>query len=526
VIPHVFMRQEPSAGSARATAPRRRFTRLASLIALPVVAATVLAPASQASAETAAPAAAAATKPVLPFDLPAKSVLRASPKKVFANWVVSLPISLDNKAPSVDYYQRNYMSPTGESGKHAAYGGFMRDRPLGRAPLAGNWKLEDMKTEVRQAIASGADGWTMVLYTVPAAGKTDRMWESAKLMMQAAAAVDPGFKIIPMPDTSGASKLKFIDAGTMARRMAELGKYPAAYKVGGKLVLSPFTAENKTPQWWKSVMDTMATSYGVPVAFFPLFQNEQVQRDKFKAVSYGMANWGTRSPSATNPDLTFSTSPVGRIGKIHALGRKWMQPVSVQDERPREGKYWEAANTTNLRNSWQIALKGKADWAQLTTWNDLPENSGMQPSVNHGYTFLDISAYYTTWFKTGTAPAIKRDAIYLTHRKQLLATKPTFKQTKLMSVVGGTPGRNTVEALTFAKAAGTVQVTVAGKTTSCAVKAGLNVCTVPLANGTVSAKLVRSGATVASVKSPFTVTAKPLVQDLQYVGVSSLRSGS
>jgi len=273
-------------------------------------------------------------------------------------------------------------------------------------------------------------------------------------------------------------------------------------------------------------MDTMATKHGVPVAFFPLFQNEQVQRDKFKAVSYGMANWGTRSPSATNPDLTFSTSPIGRIGKIHALGRKWMQPVSVQDERPREGKYWEAANTTNLRNSWQIALKGKADWAQLTTWNDLPETSGMQPSVNHGYTFLDISAYYTTWFKTGKAPAIKRDAIYLTHRKQLLATKPTFKQTKLMSVVGGTPGRNTVEALTFAKAAGTVQITVAGKTTSCAVKAGLNVCTAPLANGTVSAKLVRSGATVSSVKSPFTVTAKPLVQDFQYVGVSSLRSGT
>jgi Glycosyl hydrolase family 71 len=529
---HALLRSGRTPGPDRPTANRRRLTRLATLVAVPAAAAAALAPtvgatAATAAAPAAAPAAAAATgTPQLPFDLPAKATLRASGKKVFANWVTSLPISLDNKAPSSDYYQRNYMSPTGEGGKHKAYGGYMRDRPLGRAPRAGNWKLEDMKTEVRQAISEGIDGFTMVVYTLPAPGKSDRMWDNAKLMMQAAAAVDPGFKIIPMPDTSGGSKLKFVDAGTMSRRMAELGRYSSAYKIGGRMVLSPFTAENRTPAWWKSVTTSMAKS-GVPVNFFPLFQNEQVQRDRFKAISYGMANWGTRNPKWTNPSLTTGTSPVGRIGKIHALGRKWMQPVSVQDFRPREGIYWEAENTTNLRNSWAIALKGKADWAQVTTWNDLPEGSGMLPSTNHGFSFLDINAYYLTWFKTGRAPTIKRDAIYLTHRKQSLAAKPTFRQTKLMRHGGGAPGRNTVEALTFAKAPGTVRVVVGSKSYSCAVKTGVNVCTFPLGVGKVSAKLVRSGATTTSITSPYTVLARPLVQDFQYVGVSSLRkSGS
>jgi hypothetical protein len=531
VITHALLRSARTPGADRPTADRRRLsrlTRLTTLAAVPAAAVAALAPtAGVATATAAAPAAAAASAatPQLPFDLPAKATLRASSKKVFANWVTSLPISLDNKAPGSDYYQRNYMSPTGEGGKHRAYGGYMRDRPLGRGPLAGNWKLEDMKTEVRQAISEGIDGFTMVIYTLPAPGKTDRMWDNAKLMMQAAAAVDPGFKIIPMPDTSGGSKLKLIDAGTMSRRMAELGRYSSVYKVGGKMVLSPFTAENKTPAWWKSVTDSMAKS-GVPVNFFPLFQNEQAQRDKFKAISYGMANWGTRNPKWTNPTLTTATSPVGRIGKIHALGRKWMQPVSVQDFRPREGIYWEAENTTNLRNSWQIALKGKADWAQVTTWNDLPEGSGMLPSTNHGFSFLDINAYYLTWFKTGTSPTIKRDAIYLTHRKQLLSARPTFPQTKLMKHGGGAPGRNTVEALTFAKAPGTVQVKVGAKSYSCAVKTGLNVCTFPLSVGTVSAKLVRGGATTTSLTSPYTVNARPLVQDFQYVGASSLRKGT
>jgi Glycosyl hydrolase family 71 len=527
VIPHVLTRQGRTAGTARPAATRRRYTRLASLVALPVAAATVVAPATQASAETAAPAVAAATtSAVLPFDLPAKSTLRSSPKKVFANWVNSLPISLDNKAPAVDYYQRNYMSPTGEGGKHAAYGGWLRDRPLGRAPLAGDWRLEDMKTEVRQAISEGIDGFIVVFYNLPAPGKTTRMWENTKLMFKAAAAVDPGFKLIPMPDTSGASPLKVVASGLMAQRMAELGKYSSVYKVGGKMVLQPFTAENRSPAWWAAMTASMGKTYGTPVTFWPLVQNEVKWRGPFSPVSYGLANWGTRNPVWTNPAQPGSTGPLGRIAAVHALGDKWMAPISVQDNRPRSGKYWEAENTQNLRNSWEIARRGNAEAVQLATWNDLPEHSGMLPSTQHGWSFLDINAYYLTWYKTGSQPAIKRDAIYLTHRKQSLTAKQTFRQSLLMKHAGGAPGRNTVEALTFAKAAGTVQVTVGGVTTSCAVKAGVNTCVVPLRAGRVSARLVRSGATVASLTSPYTVTNTPYVQDFQYVGSSSLRKGS
>src|SRR4029453_14880021 len=108
--------------------------------------------------------------------------------------------------------------------------------------------------------------------------------------------------------------------------------------------------------------------------------------------------------------------------------------------------------------------------------------------------------------------------VYLTHRKHAVAAKPTFRQTKLMTHGGGAPARNTVEALTFAKAPGTVQVTVGGVTPSCAVKTGVNTCVVPLRSGTVSAKVIRGGATVASLKSPISVTGAPTVQDLEYVG--------
>jgi len=498
---------------------RRPLGRLFTLATVGAVSVLTLSPAPTTTVAT------AATTPeqVLPFSLPSKDALQASPRKAFAHYVPSLPLSLDNGDPATDYYQRNHLNPNGENGKHAAYGGFLRDRPMPRPKLAtSSWRLEDMKTEVRTAIAEGLDGFTVVIYNFPAAGQTNQQWTNITTMMKAAQEVDTKFKIVIQPDMTGA--LRNTDVATMSRRVAELGKYGSAYRVNGGLVLSPFTTERKSVSWWSSVLSTLKDQHATPVTFWPLFQDARTWAPQFSSISYGAANWGNRDPNANSTSLT--GAPITRMNEVQARGDKWMQPISVQDARPRAGLFWEAGNTQNLRNTWDIALKGGADAVHLTTWNDLPEGSGMQPSPKHGYSFLDINAYYLTWWKTGTKPAVVRDAIYLTHRKQKVSAKVTFPQTKWMKQTGSTAARDTVEALVFSKAAGTVQITVGGTTSSCAVDAGVDTCTVPLNPGTVSAKLVRGGGVVASLTSPTKVTSSPSVQDFEYVASSSLRQGS
>ena len=482
-----------SASSARhRRRPDRRLLRVVAVLSLLTVPAVVL------TSPTAGSPAVAQTSSPLPFDMPSTSSLRSSPKKVFAHYVPSLPLSLDNQSPDTDYYARNYLKPDGEGGKHSAYGGYLRDRPLGRAPRAeSNWRLLDMQSEVRSAISAGLDGFTVVIYQLPGDGN-GAQWTNINLLMQAAHNVDPGFEIMLMPDMSSASGMKEKSVATLARYMAELGRYPSAYRVSdGRLVISPFTAEGHTVDWWRSFLSTMRNTYSTPVAFLTLFQNEQQWAETYDSISYGMSNWGNRNPAWNNPDTTTSTSPTGRVAKVHALGQKWMQPVSVQDERPREGIYDEAENTTNLRNTWAIATKTGAELVQLATWGDYPEGSVIAPTLMHGWTFLDISAYYLVKYKTGSAPTITRDTVYLTHRTHPDMAKPRYPQSKLMTLRGGSPSRDTVEALTFLRAPGTV-----------------------------SAKVVRSGTTVAAVTSPYRVTTSPYVQDLQYVGVSSGRSGT
>jgi hypothetical protein len=120
------------------------------------IAGTACSPAQRASRTAAGATAAAANPGPLPFRLPAQSVLRSSKHKVFAHYFTPYPVSLDDKAAASDYYTKDYLSPTGENGKHAAYGGLLRDRPIARAPLSGDWQLEDMKTEVRRAAAAQA----------------------------------------------------------------------------------------------------------------------------------------------------------------------------------------------------------------------------------------------------------------------------------------------------------------------------------------------------------------------------------
>ena len=144
-------------GHGATPTPARRVTR-ALLVALVGAAVLVGGPAAvtgQASAESGGSAAVDVSP--LPFDLPSTAALRTSPRRVFAHYWPPLPVSLDNDDPATDYYQRNYLATGGEKGKHAAYGGYLRDRPLVRAPPAApDWRFEDLQVEVRQAIAAAA----------------------------------------------------------------------------------------------------------------------------------------------------------------------------------------------------------------------------------------------------------------------------------------------------------------------------------------------------------------------------------
>jgi hypothetical protein len=488
-----------------------------------IATATAVAAAAVLGTADVTPAAAASSD--LAINLPSTATLRGDGqrKKVFAHYMPSMPMSYDNKTSKTDYWTRHYLRPGGEGGIHSAYGGFTRDRPKGRAVRKGSdWRLSDMKTEVRQAIAAGIDGFSVDLLSLET---SNRNLVNTKLLMTGARAVDPGFSVMLVPDMN--SSVGSLTPAQLASGLAKLAASPAAFRLrDGRLVVAPFMAERHSAAWWSQFLTAMRQTHGIRVAFVPTFLDERPHLAAFAPISYGMSNWGSRNPRWNNSTVTTAGYPLYRARAVRSRGLLWMQPVSYQDERPRWGVFDEALNTANLRASWQLAMRSGAEWVQLATWNDYAEGSHLAPSARRGWAPLDINAYYLTWFKLGRRPAVARDAVYLTHRRQAWSTRPSYPQKILMRLRGGSPARNKVEALTMVTARSTVFVKVGTVTRKCTVPAGVSVCTVPLRPGPVSVRVSRGGKSRAAVSSPFVVRRKPIVQDLQYVSVGSLRQGT
>ncbi|MET9436398.1 glycoside hydrolase family 71 protein [Streptomyces sp. NPDC006551] len=463
-----------------------------------------------------APAEQAAAPPeqystALPFDLPDPRELRASGKLVFAHYFTPYPLSLDNQPPRNDYYARHYLTADGEQGKHRAYGGLLRDRPLPVRPETGEWELAHLRQEIRTARDAGLDG-----FTVDILAQSGRNWERVELLMRAAAEEDPGFRVQLMPDMTSLSTTP----AALADSLARLARHPAAHRLAdGRLVVSPFKAEEKEPAWWQRTMNELRSRHGIRTALVPLFLDFTPEREQYAAISHGFSEWGSR----THHRQSGATADTQRA---HRLGKIWMQPVSVQDARPNQGVYDEAGNTETLRASWDAAIASGADWVQLTTWNDYSEGTHFAPSLHNGYAYLDLSSYYLTRFKTGTWPKIVRDTLYLTSRVQFVADAPsTSVQPKVTEPREGTATpRDTVEVLSFLTAPARVDTVVGDTRGAHRAPAGVHARLLPLRTGHSEATVVREGRSTTSVASRYPVRRPVDRQDLQYYAVTSGRS--
>ncbi|MEV6794581.1 glycoside hydrolase family 71 protein [Streptomyces sp. NPDC051320] len=466
-----------------------------------------------AAAPGSVPGAAGPRGHALPFDLPSPAVLHGSKHLVFAHYFTPYPLSLDNQPADRDYYSRNYLTAQGENGKHEEYGGLLRDRPLPVPQQSGDWQLANLQQEVRTAADAGIDGFSVDILSLSGPN-----WDRVTRLIEAAASVDPHFRIMLMPDMTSLRT----DPTTLADALAGLAQSPSVHRLGdGRLVVSPFKAEAHYPGWWSQMTARLEQRHGIRTALVPLFLNFTANAERFAPISYGFSEWGSRSYRG-QAGATADTALAHRLGKV------WMQPVSVQDTRPNQGVYDEAGNTATLRATWGHAIGDDADWVQLTTWNDYSEGSQFAPSLHNGYAYLDLSSYYLTRFKTGAWPRIVRDTVYLTSRVQFAAAvPPAGAEQLLMSPRGGSaPPRDMVEALTFLTAPASVDTVVGADHQSQPAPAGVHPTLVPLHPGWSSAVVRRAGHQVAKVAARHPVAAQVDVQDLQYYAASSGRPGT
>lgn len=450
---------------------------------------------------------------VLPFTRVSPEVLRQSPKKVFGHYFTQFPLSIDNRNPKEDYYEKHYLDPAGEDGKHRSYGGFLRQRPLPREPRAEkDWFERNLEEEVRSAIAIGLDGFACDILQYEGYHR-DRVG----MLLDAASRVDSDFKIMLMPDMEAAFKS---EPEKLVGCIRELARHPAVFRLDdGKAVVSPFNAQNQTAAWWKDWGSEMERG-GMDIALVPLFQDWKRFAEDFKPISYGFSDWGWRH--ALGHEKWIKTAR-----EAHEYVQIWMAPVAPQDMRPRSLSYWESANSENFRTMWENAIEGGADWAHLITWNDYSEHSVIAPSTGTQHAFYDLTAYYTAWFKTGKQPMITRDVLYYFHRLQSTSARPDLtRQTGTFEIrpPGYSEALDEIELLAFLTSPGTLQIEIAGQKHEMEAPAGISSFCVPLSTGRPEFGLLRGGKQAVSVRSAFAISDRIMYQNLLYHGGSSSRS--
>jgi len=442
-----------------------------------------------------------------PFDQPSMASLRASQKKVFAHYFTQFPISIDNKPAASDYYKNEYLNPNGENGKHIAYGGYLRDRPLPRPvrPEA-NWMDQGMDQEIRLAATLGLDGFACDLLSYKG-----YHLERTKMLLEAANRTDKGFKIMLMPDMEVFKTIP----DSLARLIKTLNTYPAAYRLSdGRLVVSPFNAQQMPASWWSSWLATMKNQ-GINIAFVPVFQDWSKYAPGYSSISYGMSDWGWRSSKV---QASWRNVPA----QAKAYASVWMMPVAPQDMRPKSQIYSEAGNSEEYRVMWENAILGDADWVQLITWNDYSEHTCISPSSGTQYSFYDLTAWYTAWFKTGAKPEIKRDVLYYFYRIQ--STSAPHQQSKPFMMAAGTDiPRNEIELLAFLVSPGTLEIEINGKKSRRDAPAGMSSFKVPLANGVPVFRLLRENSTKIVLRGAFEINNIITYQNLLYYGGSNSR---
>ncbi|WP_185845284.1 endo-1,3-alpha-glucanase family glycosylhydrolase [Nonomuraea sp. WAC 01424] len=441
--------------------------------------------------------------PCLPFDKPAASTLRSYDKKVFAFYFPPYPLSIDNKDPAKDQYA-SWLDPAGSNGMYAEQGGHSRDRPLTRPVRSGDWRQADFEVEVRQAIAMGLDGFIYEHHT----STSDQRFNQFPKMLAAAKAVDPGFRIMLSPDfptTKGAAPDKVISDVLMAKGHPSLYKLP-----DGTIPLAPFYPERQSPAWWDTVREKLAAQ-GMKTVLVPIFLDWSGSgKTEWNDSVAGYSSWGVRWQSSTDGYRKSGIEAAKR-------GKFYMAPAALEDVRPRDKRYWEPSNSGTLRQSFVKAMEGDADIVNLLTWNDYAE-SWLAPSVERGYAPADVVAYYTTWFKTGKEPSVKRDALYYFHRSH--RTDAPFDASKqtigAISIPYGDAATNNVELLAFVKEAGTLTIKQGTDVQTKEVTGpGMVSFKAPMVPGTTPVfELKRNGKVVQTVKSDTAIVKSVVYQDL------------
>lgn len=299
-------------------------------------------------------------------------------------------------------------------------------------PMAGGGAtVADFKNEIREAQRRGLDGFALNCGGWDKGGGAAYKPRCVQ-MYEAARQLGTGFQLFISVDYCCGN-------GTDETRDAleTFRSHPNQFKVGGRPVLSTFGGESRDPKSGQEKTDLVHSLGGFFVPyFFPKTYQEHPDPADVSQLLHDYSDLdGYFYFGAAGDGASISQSNQRLAQAWRAAGKVFMADVSPYYRS--FGRLNETRGFTSMAQEWEGAIRGDAEWVEITTWNDWAEKTYVAPfgppsetkiwggsdpgsgTINYAHVaYLDASRYYIDWFKTGRRPKITQDRLFYFYRTE------------------------------------------------------------------------------------------------------------
>jgi hypothetical protein len=267
----------------------------------------------------------------------------------------------------------------------------LRDRP--ETPYASN-DPQAVERHIQQAQSAGIDGFISSWW-----GPGDYSDANLELLLDAAAA--RGFSVTVYLETLGEAGPRD-EAQLLAwlqYLLHEHGQHPAYYRLQGKPLVVVWASGSVPLDAWQRIFAQLKASDSeaayVAMGYKPIVLSEFTGVHEYGVFGhYGLgilfqhAARELRAFSLLHPDV---------------VPRVWIATLQPgYDERnlpDRMGLYWERRGGDAYRYTFEAEQKSDPDWLFITSWNEWPEHTYIEPSEQYGDLYLRLTKEFADRWK-------------------------------------------------------------------------------------------------------------------------------
>lgn len=176
--------------------------------------------------------------------------------------------------------------------------------------------------------------------------------------------------------------------------------HPAYLRTDGRPVLFFWRPQMYGIDQWQSVRDqvdpgrnSIWVSEGVDVSYLRVFDGHHLYSN----------TWNP--PADLNAVNRKFAGQVADAARAFGAGKLWVATVmpGYNDVRIRPGSGFakDREDGAYYARSWQAAINSSPNWIVITSFNEWPEGTHIEPSVAHGETYLHLTRQWSDRFKAG-----------------------------------------------------------------------------------------------------------------------------